>query len=194
MVVGAADAGAAVRVDVDGGRQVELGRARAVAYLPDREELRQAPAVARRERRPDGVEGMRQRARDRVLVQVGGDDLDVAGVRLQPVVVVLCDAQAEDVHELRLATEASGELLRDERVRAVGDLQCAGDRVVVGHRHEVHAAPLGQRIDILRRSRALGQPERALHPEARDLRGGGVDVQVGSCHRAPGSTRFAGIS
>ena len=58
------DAGAAVGVDVDRGRQVELRRAGAVADLPDREQLGEPPPVAGGQRRRDGVERVRQRARD----------------------------------------------------------------------------------------------------------------------------------
>ena len=88
VVVGARDAGAAVGLDVDGGGRVELARAGAVARLPHAEELREAAAVARRQRRLDGVEGVRERAGDLALVQVLGHLLDVVGVRLQPLVVV----------------------------------------------------------------------------------------------------------
>ena len=126
--------------------------------------------MARGQRRLDGVERVGERARDLVLVQVGGDGLDVAGVRLQPLVVVGRDAEAEHVHGLRLAAEARGQLLGDEHVGPVGDLERAGDRVVVGDRHEVHAAALGQRIDLLGRRGALGQPQRALDAELGDLR------------------------
>ena len=44
--------------------------------------------MARRQRRLDGVERVRERARDLALVQVLGDGLDVAGERLQALVVV----------------------------------------------------------------------------------------------------------
>ena len=84
------------------------------------------------------------------------------------------------MHGLRLAAEPGGQLLGDEHVRAVGDLEHAVDRVVVGDRHEVHAAPLRELVDLLRRRGALGQPERALHAEPRLLRGGRVAVQVGA--------------
>jgi hypothetical protein len=178
VVVRAADAGAAVRLDVDRGGRVELTRARAVAGLPDAEQLRQAAAVARGQGRLDRVERVRQRAGDLVLVQVLGDLLDVVGVRLQPVVVVGGDAVAEDVHRLWLALEPRRELLGDEDVRAVGDLQHARDGVVIGDGHEVHPAALGQLVDLIRRRRALGQSERALDPELRELRGGRVAVQV----------------
>ena len=87
VVVGAADPDAAVGVDVDRRRQVQLARAGAVADLPDREQLGEPAPVARGQRRLDGVERVRERARDLVLVQVGGDGLDVAGVRLEPLVV-----------------------------------------------------------------------------------------------------------
>ncbi len=51
VIVGAADPGAAVGLDVDEGRKVQLLGARAVARLPDREELRQAAAVTGCQRR-----------------------------------------------------------------------------------------------------------------------------------------------
>jgi hypothetical protein len=88
------------------------------------------------------------------------------------------DAVAEDVDRLGLALEPRRQLLGDEDVGAVGDLLDAGDRVVIGDRHEVHPATLGQLVDLFGRRRALGQPERALDPELRELRGGRVAVQV----------------
>ncbi len=184
VVVGAADAGAAVGLDVDRGGEVELAGPRAVADLPDREELGQAAAVARREGGLDRVEGMGERAGDLVLVQVGGAGLDVAGMGLEPVVVGGGDPVAEHVHGLGLAGEPGRELLGDEDVGAVGDLQAARDRVVVGDRHEVHAAPLREVVDLLRRGRALGQPDAALHAQLRDLRGGRMTMHVG-----PGTQR-----
>ena len=91
--------------------------------------------------------------------------LDVAAVGLQPLVVLWRDPVAEHVHGLGLAAEMRRQLLGDEHVRTAGDLQHAGDRVVVGDRHEVHPSPLGQLIDLLRRRGALGQAGRALHAE-----------------------------
>ena len=179
VVVGAADADAAVGVDVDRGRAVELGRAGAVADLPDVEQLGEPAPVARGQRRRDGEEGVRERARDLPLAEVLRDHLDVVRVGLQPVVVVGRDAEAEDVHGLRLAGEARGQLLGDERVGTVGDRQRAVDRVVVGDRHEVHAAALGEGVDLLGRRGALGQAERAGDAELGDRGGGRVAVQVG---------------
>ena len=182
VVVGPADARPAVRLDVDRRGQVELGVARAVAHLPGAEQLGEPAPVARRERRGDGVERVRERAGDLALVQVGGDDLDVAGVRLEPVVVVRRDAEAEHVDALRLAAEGGGQLLRDEHVRPVGDRQDAVDRVVVRDRHEVHPAPLGERVDLLGRRGALRQPERALDGEAGDRGRRRVAVQIDPGH------------
>ena len=99
-----------------------------------------------------------------VLVQVGGDGLDVAGVGLQPLVVVRRDAEAEDVDGLRLAAEARGQLLGDEHVGPVGELEHAVDRVVVGDRHEVHAPPLGERIDLFGRVAHSGRPSARWTP------------------------------
>jgi hypothetical protein len=105
-------------------------------------------------------------------------------VGLQPFVVGLGDAVAEDVNRLRLALEPRGALLGHEDVRAVGDLHDAGDRVVVGDRHEVHPATLGQPVDLLGRGGAFGQPERPLNPEPGQLRGVRVAVQVGPARGA----------
>jgi hypothetical protein len=111
-------------------------------------------------------------------MQVLRAGIDVVGVALEPLVVGRRDAPAEDVHGLRLAAEADGELLGHEHAGAVGDLEDAGDRVVVGDRDEVHTAPLGELVDLLGGRGALGQPERPLDAEARLLRGGRVAVEI----------------
>ena len=178
VIVGSADGGAAVGLDVDERRKVQLFGARPVAGLPDREELSQASAVASHQRRADRVEGVGEGRADRVAVQVLGAGLDVVVVGLQPLVVGLGDAEAEDVDGLRLAAEADGQLLGDERVGPVGQLERAGDRVVVGDGHEVHALGLGQVVDLLRRGGALGQVQRALDAELGELGGGRVDVEI----------------
>ena len=179
VVVGPANARAAVRLDVHGGGEVQLTGARAVAHLPHVEELGEAPAVARRQRRLDGVERVRQRARDPVLVQVGGAGLDIAAVGLQPLVVAARDPEAEEVDGLRLSLEPRGQLLRDEDARIVRDLLDAGDGVVIGDRHEVHPATVGELQHLLGRRGAFRQAERALHAELRALGRGRVTVQVG---------------
>ena len=78
--------------------------------------------MARGQRRADGVVGVGERARDLALVQVGGAQLDVAAVGLQPFVILGGDPVAEHVNRLGLAAEVRGELLGDEHVGAVGDL------------------------------------------------------------------------
>ena len=125
-------------------------------------------------------------------VQVLGAGLEIAVVLLQPGVVVGGDPETEQVNGLWLATEPGGELLGDEDVVAVGDLETAIDRVVIGDRHEVHAAPLGELIDLLRRRRALGQAEAALDAELGDLGRGRVTVQVhpGGGYRVHRDPRF----
>ncbi len=113
----------------------------------------------------DVVVGVRQGTCDLPLVEVGGAQLDVAAMGLQPLVVGGGDPVAEDVDRLGLAAKMSGELLGDEHVWAVRDLKDSRDRVVVGDRDEVHAAALGQRVDLFGRGRALGQAEGALDAE-----------------------------
>ena len=183
VVVAAADPDAVARVHVDRGRSIELAGPSAVADLPDREQVGQAAAVACGQRGGHGVIRVGQGADDLALVHVEGARFDIAAVALQPLVVFGRDPVAEHVHRLGLAAEVGRELLRDEDVGALGDPQDPLDGVVVGDRHEVHAAALGEFVDLLGRGRALGQTHRALHAQARDLRGGGVTVQVGPCHR-----------
>ena len=113
------------------------------------EELGEAAAVPRRERRGDAVERVRERAGDLVLVKVCGAGLYVAGVCLQPLVVSGSDPVTEDVNRLGLAGKAGGQLLGDEAIGTVGELEATVDRVVVGDRDEVHPPPLGQLVDLL---------------------------------------------
>ena len=75
VVVGATNRGSAVRLDVHERRQVQLLGARAVAGLPDREQLCQATPVARGQRRLDGVERVGER---------GGDAASRSGTRRRP--------------------------------------------------------------------------------------------------------------
>ena len=178
VIVRAAGAGTTVRLDVDRGRHVELARAGAVAGLPDREKLRELAPVRRREGRLNRVEGMCEGAGDLVGVQVLRAGLDVAIVLLQPGVIVGADPEAEQMDGLRLAAEPDGELLGDEDVITIGDLEASVDRVVIGDRHEVHAPPLGELVDLLRRRRALRKAEAPLDPQLRDLGRGRVTVQV----------------
>jgi hypothetical protein len=112
-------------------------------------------------------------------VQVLGNRLHAVAHRLQLGELVRRDPEAEDVDGLRLLAEPARELDRDEDARVAGDLQDARDRVVVGDRHEVHAARQRELQDLPRRRRALGKSERSLDPELRQLRSGRVAVQVG---------------
>ncbi len=178
MVVGAADPGTAPRVDVEGGRHVQLRGPRPVADLPDREQLGEAAAMALGQRRRHVEEGVREGAGDPVLVQVCGAGLDVAGMCLQPLVVSGGDPVTKDVNRLGLAGEAGGQLLGDEAVGPALELEAARDRVVVGDRDEVHPPPFRQLVDLLRRGRALGQAERALDAQPRELGGAGMAVHI----------------
>jgi hypothetical protein len=111
VIFGSSDGSAAMRLDVHQRWQVELWCARAVAGLPHREELGEPAAVARRERRTDGVERVREGACDLVLTKVLGNLLDVAGACLKRLVLVVVDPPAEHVHRLGLTVEARRQLL-----------------------------------------------------------------------------------
>ena len=144
-------------LDVDERRQVQLLGARTVARLPDREQLRQAPPVPRGEWRLHRVERMRQGRGDPALVQVGRALLDVTSMCLEPFVILAPDPVAEDVDRPGLAAEPGRQLLGDERIGKIDELEGSGDRVVIGDRHEVHPAALGQLVYLVRRGGALGQ-------------------------------------
>jgi hypothetical protein len=178
VVVGAADGDPALGLDVDGGGRVELAGPRAVAGLPHREELGEDAAMERGQRLSDVEERMRERAGDLPLLHVVGAREDVAAVSLEPVVVIGGDPEAEDVHGLMLTREPGGQLLGDEHIGQIGELEHAGDGVVVGDRHEVHAPPLGELVDLLGWGGALGERERPLDAELGHLGRRGVAVQI----------------
>ncbi len=87
VVIGPTYGGAPVGLDVHERRQIELLGARPVAGLPDREQLREAAAVAGRQRRLHRVEGMSEGGGDLVFLQIGRAGLHVVVVGLQPLVV-----------------------------------------------------------------------------------------------------------
>jgi hypothetical protein len=168
VVIRPPDGGSPMGLDVHERRQIQLLGARAVAGLPDREQLGQAPPVPRGERRGHGVERVSERGGDLVLAQERRACLHIVAVGLEPLVVLRGDAVAEHVHGLRLALETGGQLLGDERAGQVRDRQRAVDRVVVGDRHEIHASRPGQLIDLERVGGAFGDAQRALDPELGD--------------------------
>ena len=164
VIVAAADADPLARGDVCGCGPVELASARAIADLPDTEQLGQTTAMTRGQRGRDRVVRMSKRAHDLLFVHVARAQLDVAAVRLQPLVVLARDPVAEHVHSLWLAAKVSRQLLGDEDVRPIGDLEHPSDRVVVGDRHQIHAAALGQLVDLLRRVAHSGSPSARCTP------------------------------
>ncbi len=165
VVIGPPDGGATMGLDVDERRQVELLRTRAVARLPDREQLGEPAAVASRERCLYRVERMRERRGELARVEILGARFNVVVVGLQPFVVVRRDSVTEHVDRLWLVLEPDRELLGNERIREMVDGLRARDCVVVCDRHEAHPAPLGQLVDLVGRRGALGEVKRALDAE-----------------------------
>src|SRR5437763_3767315 len=111
-------------------------------------------------------------------MQVIGTGHDIALMRLKPLMVLGRDPEAQNVDGLRLLGKPRCQLFRYEDPRLVRDLEYAGDRVVVGDRHEIHAPPLGQFIDLSWRGRALGKRYGALDLEPREFGRPGVTVKV----------------
>lgn len=129
--------------------------------------------------RGGGVEkGVRQRARDFVGVQVIGTGHDVTLMRLEPLMIVGRDPEAEYVYGLRFLGEPRRQFLGNENARLVQDLRDTRDRIVIGDRDEVHSPPFGQLVDLLGRGCAFGQRHRALNLEPCKLGRGRVTVKV----------------
>ena len=150
VVVGTADGDAAMGFDVDRGRRVQLPRPGPVPGLPDREQLRQHPAMGGRQRSRDVKERVRERTRDLVLMQILRARRHVTAAGLQPVVVGGGDPEAQHVDRLWLTSEPGGQLLRDERVGPVHELERPVNRVVIGDGHEVHPPLLGEFVHLVR--------------------------------------------
>ena len=140
VVVGAADAGAAVRVDVDRGRQVELARRARRCGPPRSGTARRAGAggarsAARRRRRTGARARTRSRARagtrrrSRRRRRAPAATRGASGVIPRHSTCTACGSPRKRAVSSS-DTNTSG---------SVGDLEDAGDRVVVGDRHEVHA-------------------------------------------------------
>jgi len=84
----------------------------------------------------------------------------------------------------RLGREEGADLLADGEIGKVGELQRAGDGVVVGERHVGHAARLGLAVDEVRVGETLAHAER---PRQVQFGAGGetrVAVEVDACDGA----------
>ncbi len=166
VVVGSTDSDAAVRLDVEGGRRIELSWPRAVARLPGGKQLCEHAAVTGRERGGDVEERVGERTRDLVPMQVIGTGHDVALMCLQPLVVLGRNPPAQHVDGLGLLGEPGGQLLGYKDIRLVGDREDAGDRVVVGDRDEVHPPSFGQFVHLPGRGSAFRKRNGALDLES----------------------------
>ena len=155
-------------------------RARAVADLPDGEQLREPAPVARRQRRLDGVERVRERAGD-LAARAGSS----ATTSTSP--ACACShswssgrdargrGRAPACGSPRKPAVSSSETKTSGRSAISSTPSIVSWSVIVT---KSMPAALGERVDLLRRRGALGQAERALDAELRDLRRGRVAVQV----------------
>ena len=96
------------------------------------------------------------------------------------VVVGAGDAVDEDVHLAVVLGEPAGQLLADDDIGVPCDLQSAVDRVVVGQRDEVHAAPLCLGAHFRGAAVALGAADRVEQRFAGLVARVAVAVQVGA--------------
>ncbi len=156
----------------------------AVQGLEAVEEDEQLLQVIHGEHVVDAVEGVRHRVKDVVGQEVVAQLVDVAAQRLDVGVLRFADADRQAMDLAAVLRERDGHLFGEEGARQVGDLERAGDGVVVAQRDEVHAALAAQAVDFARLGEALGRPELAQDPLGRAVGSLAVNVQIGFCrHR-----------
>ena len=129
---------------------------------------------------------MVQREEDVGLAQPRGDVEDVPPQRLHVAVQRLGHAVDAEVHLDAGVGQPARHLLADDDVGSAGtrdeQLERAVDRVVIGDGDEIHAARLGDAVDVLGRRVAVAAAEK--RQRAADLRVAGVDVEIGAEHRS----------
>lgn len=126
-----------------------------------------------------GVERVGDEVGDPLLVQVGGQLVDVFPDPHQVPEDALGDVEDDHVDLAVVLREVAGQLGAQEGPRQVGDLQGAADGVVVGDGDVVHPEFLGAVVDEAGGGVALRAVELAQRPVGRLVGVGGVDVQVG---------------
>ena len=92
----------------------------------------------------------------------------------------LVDAERQAVDLAAVLGEGGGHLFGEEGARQVGDLQGAGDLVVVADGDETHAAAAAEPVEVARLGEALRRAELAEDPFAGAVGVAAVDVQVGA--------------
>ncbi len=112
----------------------------------------------------DPVERVGDRMHDVLRRQVVAQLVDVAAQGLDVAVLRLGDADRQAVDLAAVLGELDGDLLGEEGARQVGDLERAGDGVVIAQGHEVHAPLAAETVDLARLGEALGRAELAQDP------------------------------
>ena len=133
--------------------QVVVGKHGAVSRFDAGHLVEQLEIRGERKLPPVEVEQVIEHEEDAGLAQPGHDFEDVAAKRLQLAVQLLVhpiDAEVDFDVSLR---QPAGHFLGDEEVAGVGMaveiFEAAANRVVVGDRHEVHSARLGNPVHVL---------------------------------------------
>ena len=119
--------------------------------------------------------GVRELLGGEILLQVE----DILPRGLQSAVLRLGEAPDEHVNLAAVVGETRAHLLAEKDARPVGDFEATLDAVVVGQRHEIHAARPQRVVKRVRLGVAVRQTDTAEEP----LRGAGavagVQVEIG---------------
>ena len=151
-----------------------------------RNSSRQTLEVLDRERLADAVQRVRQRARDLALVEQIDEVEDVLARPIQVGPGRVVDSPGQHVHRDAVLGEQGRDLDPDDHVGVMGDLHCAGDRVVVGQGDQIHPASLAGGVRVGRVDEGLGHQGARQEPAAGIGRGTGVQMQIdagGAQHR-----------
>ena len=126
---------------------------RAVAGFERRDLVEQRQVVVERNLAAVEVQQVVEREEHVGLAQAGGDVEHVAAERLQVAVQRLGHAVDTEVDLEVRARKPARHLLAHDEVRAVGmggqELEAAVDGVVIGDRDQIHAARLGDAVDLV---------------------------------------------
>jgi hypothetical protein len=115
---------------------------------------------------------------DVLPVEISRQLVDVAAQFLEFLVMRFIDPIGKNVDFALILREKGGDFLADESIGQVGDLESAGDLVVIGDCDEVHASLFGAIINLLRRRVAFSAIQDAQKPVVSEVGVVRMHVQI----------------
>ena len=152
--------------------------ARAVDALEEPEEDQDLLDVIEGQAVVDAKQRMRHDMHDALAAGEGAKVVEIALQALQLAMLRLGDAEDQDVEVAAVLGKGDGLFAGEKGPWQVRDVERAGDRVVIGDGHEVHAADLRQAIDLERLGEALRRADAIEVPLARPVGVPAVNVDI----------------